>query len=85
MFDQSLGAHREYLLSPGGNPVVASAPWSSRQMALNGELLKIGPDGALPASLGGTGKPGKGNRFTLPPLHVGFAVFPDAQVVDCKT
>ena len=85
VFDQSLGAHREYLLSPGGNPVVAGVPWSSREIALNGELLKISPDGDLPASLMGPGKLGKGSRFTLPSLHVGFAVFPDAQIVDCKT
>ena len=84
-FDHALGAHREYLLAPGGDPIVGSAPWSSREMVLNGELLQIGPDGALPDSLMGNGKPGKGSMFTLPPLHVGFAVFPLAQVADCKT
>ena len=82
-FDKALGAHREYLLAPGADPVVASAAWSSREMLLNGELLKIGPGGALPRGLMGGGKGGEGS-VVLQPLHVGFAVFPDAGVADCK-
>lgn len=82
-FDKVLGAHREYLLAPGADPV-ASAAWSSREMLLNGELLKLGPDGALPPGLAGGGKGGDGGSVVMPPLHVGFAVFPYAGVADCK-
>ena len=79
---EALGAHREYLLAPGADPVVASVAWSSREMLLNGELLKLGADGALPAEVTGDGKGGEGS-VVLEPLRVGFAVFPDAGVADC--
>lgn len=84
-FDPSLRAHREYLLAPGANPIVPGASWSSREMTLNGEVLEMGTDGALPASVIGNGKPGKDNQFELPALHVGFALFPSAKLVECKT
>jgi hypothetical protein len=82
-FDQQLGSHQDYLLAPGADPVVASAPWSSREMLLNGEALTMsGPDWKLPTAVTGEGKQNKGG-VVLPPLHVGFAVFPAAGALDC--
>ena len=83
-FDQQLGLHQDYVLAPGAKPLVASAPWSSREMLLNGELLEMSAPGwKLPAAMTGEGKQNAGGTI-LPPLHVGFAVFPKAGVPACK-
>jgi hypothetical protein len=83
-FDKGLGAHQDYLLAPGADPLVASAPWSSREMMLTGEVLKMsGPDWKLPAAMTGQGKQNTGG-VVLPPLHVGFAVFPLAGAPGCQ-
>jgi hypothetical protein len=83
-FDRQLGVHRDYVLAPGPDPLVASAPWSSRKMLLNGELLKMSaPSWELPAAMTGEGKRNAGGVI-LPPLHVAFAVFPAAGAPDCK-
>jgi len=83
-FDNKLGSHRDYVLAPGANPLVASAPWSSREMLLNGEkLVMSGPAWQLPAALTGDGRKNSGG-VVLPPLHVAFAVFPAAGASDCK-
>jgi heparanase 1 len=82
-FDQQLGSHQDYVLAPGGKPLVASAPWSSRQMLLNGKLLEMNaPTWELPAAITGQGETNSGG-VVLPPLHVGFAVFPAAGAPDC--
>ena len=83
-FDRALGPHRDYVLAPGGNPLVASAPWSSRDMLLNGEKLELsGPNWELPPALTGKGRANNGS-VVLPPLHVAFAVFPSAGARDCQ-
>ena len=85
-FDSSkLGdAHQDYVLAPGANPLIASAPWSSREMLLNGERLEMSaPAWELPAALAGDGQKSRGG-VVLPPLHVGFAVFPAAGAPECK-
>ena len=41
VFDQKLGKRHDYVLSPRPNPVVMGAPWSSRNMMLNGNLLEM--------------------------------------------
>jgi hypothetical protein len=84
-FDPALGSHQDYVLSPGADPLVASAAWSSREMLLNGEALEMsGPDWNLPAAVMGKGKQNAGREVLLPPLHVGFAVFPAAGAVSCN-
>ena len=51
-FDRKLGIHHDYVLAPGPDPLVASAPWSSRKILLNGELLKMSTPGwELPAAM----------------------------------
>ena len=82
-FDSKLGVHNDYVLAPGANPLVASLPWTSREMLLNGELLTMsGPDWELPAAV--IGKGNQNNKgIVLPPLHVGFAIFPSANAPDC--
>ena len=83
-FDSKLGPHHDYVLAPGANPLVATAPWSSREMLLNGEKLEMsGPAWELPTALTGEGLQSRGG-VVLPPLHVGFAVFPTAGAPDCK-
>ena len=85
-FDRQLGSHHDYVLSPGANPLVPSAPWSSREMLLNGEPLRMSaPAWELPTAVTGEGvlRPAAGG-VALPPLHVGFAVFPQAGVASCK-
>jgi hypothetical protein len=83
-FDPALGSHADYVLSPGADPLVASAAWSSRQMLLNGVALEMsGPDWKLPAAVTGGGAQNKGG-IVLPPLHVGFAVFLTAGAPDCS-
>ena len=80
-------SHREYILSPGGDPVVASVAWSSREMLLNGEALAMGgPGGAkLPEAVLGPGRPGRtAGAATLGPLSVGFVLIDDAANPDCK-
>ena len=82
-FNTTLGVHHDYVLSPGGRPVDKRAPWSSREMLLNGDLLTMtGPDWNLPAAVTGIGEINSGS-IVLPPLHVGFTVFPNASAVDC--
>ena len=84
IFDSKLGSHRDYVLAPGGNPLDASAPWSSREMLLNGEKLEMsGPAWHLPAALTGAGRKNDGG-VVLPALHVAFAIFPAAGASDCK-
>jgi hypothetical protein len=83
-FDKQLGVHHDYLLAPGAHPLVASAAWSSREMLLNGEMLEMsGPAWELPKGAAGAGVQNKGG-VVLPPLTVGFAVFPAAGALDCK-
>ena len=82
-FDGALGPHRDYVLAPGGRPLVPSARWSSREMLLNGELLEMrAPGWELPPALTGAGRANAGG-VVLPPLHVAFAVFPSAGAPDC--
>lgn len=84
VFDRELGVHHDYLLAPGEKPLVASAPWSSRQMVLNGEALKMsGPEWKLPAAVTGDGRQNEGD-IMVPPLQVAFAVFPAAAAPNCK-
>ena len=84
-FDKQLGTHQDYLFSPGSDPVVASMEWSSREMMLNGELLEMrGPDWTLPEAITGSGKQNDGG-VVLPPLHVGFVIFPAAAMSDCMS
>ena len=84
VFDHELGVHHDYLLAPGEKPLVASAPWSSRQMVLNGEALKMsGPEWKLPAAVTGDGRQNEGD-IMVPPLQVAFAVFPAAAAPNCK-
>ena len=82
-FDLQLGSHQDYVLAPGRNPLVASAPWSSREILLNGKLLEMNaPTWDLPAAVTGPGQTNS-DGVVLPPLHVGFAVFPAARAPDC--
>jgi len=84
-FDSGLGPHQDYVLAPGADPLVADAPWSSRQMLLNGERLQMhGPAWDLPGALAGAGPPPRRGGVVLPPLHVAFTVFPSAGFADCK-
>ena len=83
-FEEALGAHQDFVLSPGPDPVVPGAPWSSRGVLLNGQPLHMsGPEWALPAALTGEGRHNSGS-VVLPPLHIGFAVFPGAGAADCS-
>lgn len=83
-FDQELGIHQDYVLAPGPDPLVMSAPWSSRKILLNGELLHMhGPEWKLPAGVTGTGKLNS-RGVMLGPLNVGFAVFLSAGIPHCK-
>jgi len=71
------GARLDYILTPGGHGAAGPYPFTSREIALNGRLLHMSPDDALPAMPAAPPAP-PGSAFSLPPLTVGFAVFPVA-------
>ena len=53
-------------------------------MLLNGEVLDMsGPAWRLPAAVTGDGEINDG-VIVLPPLHIGFAVFPAANELGCS-
>lgn len=91
-FDSELlpGPRLDFVLTPGGAPVVSGAAWSSRTVRLNGELLRMGgaDGGELPpalSELGGRGarRSGPGQPLELPPLTLAFALFPAATAPAC--
>ena len=75
-------ARVEYVLSSGG--VGPAGPHqstlSSLHIKLNGELLALGEDDALPAM---AGKREAAGYFVAPPRTYGFVVFPDAGAPAC--
>ena len=78
-------SHREYILSPGGAPVVPGVAWSSREVLLNGEALSMGAGGALPPAVLGPGRVGQTvGAATLGALSVGFVIIDEAAHSDCK-
>lgn len=72
----------EYVLSsPGvGPPGPHQSELSSLEVALNGKVLKLGEDDALPEM---AGRSVSGGAFTAPPRTYGFVVFPDAKALAC--
>ena len=71
----SLPRH-EFVLTPGGGGGILS-----RDISLNGKVLHLGPDGAVPAL---QGRPGTQPGFVVPARSYGFAVYPDANAPACQ-
>ena len=66
----------EYVFTPPSGDVL------SRDTMLNGVLLRVGTDGALPP-FQDMGRTATGEAFVVPPLSYGFAVYPDAAAPAC--
>jgi heparanase 1 len=73
----------EYVLSSGGMgpPGPHQSTLSSLHVQLNGKLLALGTDDALPDM---SGRRVEGGHFVAPPRTYGFVVFTDANAHACK-
>jgi len=80
------GRRDDYTLTPhwkGDPSAPARDKVTSQVMELNGEVLDVGPDGAVPAMAGRAAGPGDKASVSVPPLSIVFAAFPDAVADGC--